>query len=168
MTEPADPVVVPGDPLATGGRIVVGVDDSAHANVALLWALREAVLRQAAVEVVHAWQPPLASLPFGATLPLSVDEGEIDAAARAELDQLVDAALAEQGEPSPEVTRTTLPGAAGPTLIDIARDADLLVVGSHGRTGLARLMLGSVAHACVEHASCPVVVIRLHDGSSRD
>jgi nucleotide-binding universal stress UspA family protein len=38
--------------------------------------------------------------------------------------------------------------------------ADLLVVGSHGRSGLSRLVLGSVAMACVNHAPCPVVVVR--------
>jgi nucleotide-binding universal stress UspA family protein len=42
----------------------------------------------------------------------------------------------------------------------VSDDADMLVVGSHGRSGLSRLMLGSVAMACVNHASCPVVVVR--------
>lgn len=46
------------------------------------------------------------------------------------------------------------------TLVPVAESADLLVVGSHGRTGLSRLVLGSVAMACVQHAPCPVVVIR--------
>ena len=39
----------------------------------------------------------------------------------------------------------------------------MLVVGSHGRTGLKRMMLGSVAMACVNHAPCPVVVVRVPD-----
>ena len=156
-----DPDPVPGDPLAAGGRIVVGVDDSVHARSALRWALREAVVRQVAVEAVHVWQPPLASLPFGATLPLSVDEGQIDATARTELDKVVDGAVAELGDQAPDVQRTTVPGGAALTLVDIAKDADLLVVGSHGRTGLARLVMGSVALQCVQHAACPVVVVRL-------
>ncbi|HET9608013.1 MAG TPA: universal stress protein [Acidimicrobiales bacterium] len=47
----------------------------------------------------------------------------------------------------------------------LAEGADMLVVGSHGRSGLSRLMLGSVAMACVNHAPCPVVVIRTpHEG----
>lgn len=161
MTEPADQVAVPNDPLTPGGRIVVGVDESAHAASALRWALREGALRKATVEVVHVWQPPVAALPFGAILPLSVDEGELDAAAREELDKAVDTAMAEVGEPLPEVNRIAMPGSAAYTLIDIAREADLLVVGSHGRSGLAQLVLGSVAHVCVQHATCPVVVIRL-------
>jgi nucleotide-binding universal stress UspA family protein len=164
MSEPADEAaapVIPADPLAKGGRIVVGVDDSPDAAVALRWALREAVLREATLEVVHAWQPPMSALPFGGTLVVPVDEAEIDEAARSYLDTLVDGALAELDVEPPEVVRTALPGAAALTLVDLAADADLLVVGSHGRTGLRRLLIGSVASAVVQHAACPVVVIRL-------
>ena len=142
------------------GRIVVGVDDSEQAAAALRWALAEGVLRQATVEVVHAWSPPRSAMPFGATLQLRAHEGEIDAAARASVDELVDAALAEMDESPPEVLRTILPGGAALTLVEVAESADLLVVGSHGRTGLSRLVLGSVAMACVQHAPCPVVVVR--------
>lgn len=166
MTDPTDSSLIPADPLGEGGRIVVGVDDSPHARTALRWSLREAVLRKAGLEVVHAWQPPMTALPFGATLAISTDEGEMDAAARRQVDKMVDEALAELRESHPdmataEVQRTVVPGAAAMTLIDISSDADLLVVGSHGRTGLRQLVLGSVAHACVSHAACPVVVVRL-------
>jgi nucleotide-binding universal stress UspA family protein len=152
------------DPLVQGGRIVVGVDDSPHAAAALRWALREAVLRQATLEVVHAWQLPMAALPFGATFLVPVDEGEIDAAARTEVDKIVDATLAELDVEAPQVLRSVVPGPAASSLIDAAETADLLVVGSHGRTGLRRLVVGSVANACIQHAPCPVVVIRLPEG----
>lgn len=159
---------VMSDPLARGGRIVVGVDDSPHAVTALRWALREAVLRQATLEVVHAWQMPVAALPFGATFLVPVDEGEIDAAARGEVDKIVDAALAELDVEAPEVLRSVVPGPAASSLIDASETADLLVVGSHGRTGLRRLVLGSVANACIQHAPCPVVVIRLPDSQDEN
>ena len=160
MTTAEELPPVPADPLEPGGRIVVGVDESSHALTALRWALREALVRKASVEVVHAWLPPVTALPFGATMPMSLDEGEIDAAARADLDQVVDTALAELGE-APEVIRTVLPGSAAPTLVEVSDGAALLVVGSHGRTGWRKLMLGSVADAVVQHATCPVVVVRL-------
>jgi nucleotide-binding universal stress UspA family protein len=153
---------VPANPLEPGGRIVVGVDESDHGLTALRWALREALLRKASVEVVHAWLPPVAVLPFGAALPMSLDEGEIDATVRADLDNVIDTALAELGE-APEVTRSVLPGSAAPTLVEVSADAALLVVGSHGRTGWRKLMLGSVADAVVQHARCPVVVVRIPD-----
>lgn len=153
--------VVPADPLVKGGRIVVGVDDSPDAAVALRWALREAIVREATLEVVHAWQAPVSALPWGGTWAVPADEAELDEAAREQLDRVVDGAIAELEVPAPEVVRTALPGEAVLTLLDIAVGADLLVVASHGRTGLRRLLLGSVASNVVQHASCPVVVIRL-------
>jgi nucleotide-binding universal stress UspA family protein len=147
----------------TDGRIVVGLDDSVHAAAALRWALAEGALRQTTVEVVHSWSPPASALPFGATLAWKVDEAAIDSAARDEVDQLVDAALAEMDVQPPEVLRTILPGGPATTLVDVAEGADLLVVGSHGRTGLRRMAMGSVAMAVVQHAFCPVVVVRVPD-----
>ncbi|HEY8523679.1 MAG TPA: universal stress protein [Acidimicrobiales bacterium] len=144
----------------TDGRIVVGVDDSEPAAAALRWALHEAALRGTTLEVVHAWAPPVSALPFGATLVVPVDEAEVDAAARAELDRIVGEAVAGLDGPTPEVQITVLPGAPAATLVDLSEDAALLVVGSHGRSGLGRLVLGSVAMACVQHAHCPVVVVR--------
>jgi nucleotide-binding universal stress UspA family protein len=163
-TDPTTPATTSTAPEAdaepTRGRIVVGVDDSEQAAAALRWALAEGVLRQATVEVVHSWSPPMSAMPFGATLHLRANEGEIDAVARQAVDEIVDAALAEMDDQPPEVLRTILPGAPALTLVEVAETADLLVVGSHGRTGLSRLVVGSVAMACVQHAPCPVVVVR--------
>ena len=158
---PPDSGTAPGaDSEPVAGRIVVGVDDSEQAAAALRWALAEGALRGATVEVVHSWSPPLSALPFGATLVIPVDEAAIDSAARGSVDELVDAALAEMDHRPPEVLRTILPGGPATTLVEVSEDADMLVVGSHGRSGLSRLMLGSVAMACVNHAACPVVIIR--------
>jgi nucleotide-binding universal stress UspA family protein len=157
------PEDVPPEPQPVGGRIVVGVDDSDQAAAALRWALSEGVLRRVAVEVVHAWSPPMSALPFGATLVVPVDEAAIDAAARTQVDEVVDTALADLGQTRdalPEVLVTVLPGSPASTLVEVSEEADLLVVGSHGRTGLSRLLVGSVAMACVQHARCPVVVVR--------
>ena len=159
-TAATTPTVPEADSEPVRERIVVGVDDSEQAAVALRWALTEGVLRQATVEVVHSWSPPMSAMPFGATLRLRAHEGEIDAVARESVDEIVDGALAEMDDQPPEVLRTILPGAPALTLVEVAEGADLLVVGSHGRTGLSRLVVGSVAMACVQHAPCPVVVIR--------
>jgi nucleotide-binding universal stress UspA family protein len=142
------------------GRIVVGVDDSEQAAAALCWAMAEGALRGLTVEAVHTWQPPLAALPFGATLVMPVGEAAIDAEARNQIEQTVSAAIADIEGPAPQVQITILHGIPALTLVEASQDAELLVVGSHGRTGWSRLVLGSVAMACVQHAHCPVVVIR--------
>jgi nucleotide-binding universal stress UspA family protein len=163
---PVAPVPEPGSessepvPELIGGRIVVGVDDSAQAAAALRWALAEAALREASVEVVHTWSPPMSALPFGATLSVPIDDVAVDATARKHVEEMVAEALATSPDPSVPVQVTILPGTPALTLVEVAADADLVVVGSHGRTGLSRLVLGSVAMAVVQHAPCPAVVVR--------
>jgi nucleotide-binding universal stress UspA family protein len=159
-TTPDDLPTPPDADAELDGRIVVGVDDSEQAAAALRWALTEGALRGTTVEVVHSWSPPLSALPFGATLVIPVDEAAIDSAARVSVDDLVDTALAEMAAQPPQVLRTILPGGPATTLVEVAEGADLLVVGSHGRSGFSRMVLGSVAMACVNHAPCPVVVVR--------
>ena len=62
------------------------------------------------------------------------------------------------------VTATTqvVRGHAGTVLTDESRDADLLVVGSRGHGTAVGMLLGSVSQYCVQHATCPVVVVRAH------
>lgn len=149
-----------GDIGPARGRIVVGVNGSQQAAAALRWALADGTLRDMTVEVLHTWSPPLAALPFGATLVVPVDEAAVDAEARSQVEQMVSAAVADIEGPAPEVQITVLRGTPALALVEASEGAELLVVGSHGRTGLGRLVLGSVAMACVQHAHCPVVVVR--------
>jgi nucleotide-binding universal stress UspA family protein len=152
------PVVIVrgGDGLGTpSGRIVVGVDGSEPSRVALRWAIAEARLRGARVEAVHAWQVPyVGGDPYlaGGFYP-----GLIETAGSDTLQAAIDAedtsGLARPVEPI-----LTAGGAAG-ALLDAAKDADLLVVGSRGRGGFASLVLGSVSHHLAHHATCPVVVV---------
>ena len=53
-------------------------------------------------------------------------------------------------------------GYPAPTLIDEAREADLLVVGSRGHGAFAGMLLGSVSQHCAQQAACPVVIVRRH------
>jgi nucleotide-binding universal stress UspA family protein len=133
-------------------RVVVGVDGSDTAQRALSWALDEACLRHAAVEVVHAWTPPLLAVPT-----LAYNYRPFDEAARSILDAALD--RADTSNLPVPVSRTIRTGSGGHILVELAKDAELVVVGSRGLGGFKGLLLGSVSHQITHHSSCPVVVI---------
>ncbi|MEX2103247.1 MAG: universal stress protein [Gaiellaceae bacterium] len=146
------------------GKIVVGVDGSPGAAEALRWALAEAHVREAKLHIVHAWMVPLViALPeplvVGLTPPgPSVEEvyERLRGAAKDVLDSSVRAA---REEPGIQVEGELIEGRAAQELLEAARDADLLVVGTRGRGGFAGLLLGSVSQQCAHHAPCPLVIV---------
>ncbi len=135
------------------GRIVVGIDSSADSVRALRWALDEAVLRDAEVELVHAYPTPeLVALPGLVTMPT---DDELHHGAKAVVDQT----LAEVGGPGEVPVRTILrPGGSARVLCEVAEGAELLVVGARGLGGFRGLLLGSVSQQVVAHAPCPVLI----------
>jgi nucleotide-binding universal stress UspA family protein/nitroimidazol reductase NimA-like FMN-containing flavoprotein (pyridoxamine 5'-phosphate oxidase superfamily) len=138
----------------TGRRLVVGVDGSAAAQAALAWALEEAALRRAALEVVFAWQFPFDMAAGNPGVPAPA--GEMRLWARDVVDQALEAV--EVGDRVPVVRRPEY-GAAVPVLMAAARGAELLVVGTRGHGRLSTLLLGSVSQHLAVHAPCPVVVV---------
>jgi nucleotide-binding universal stress UspA family protein len=140
---------------AAGGRIVVGVDGSDSARRALRWALEEARLRVASLDVVHAWRGPyVAPSPF-AGVPLDIEIVEKNA--RSVLDRAVDG---EDTRRQPAaVERILVQGGAAHVVLDTARGADLVVLGTRGLGGFTGLLLGSVTHHVAHHIRCPMVVI---------
>lgn len=144
----------PGD----GPRVVVGVDGSSPAEAPLLWAAREAAGRRALLHVVHvvpeppAEPTPMVELPRPHREAVRRDAADVlHAAERLVVDGL--------GEQAPPIRVEVREGDPGHELVDAALDADLLVVGTHGGSALAGLLLGSVAQHCTRHARCPVVVV---------
>lgn len=150
------------------GRIIVGVDGSEQARNALQWALSEAKLRSATVEAVSAWGPPyeayeLAAGGVGAGGLLDVNE--IEKHQQEWLDGEIERIQHEY--PEVEIERVTVNDAPSSALLDRAKGADLLVVGSRGRGGFVGLLLGSVSQQLVHHANCPVVVVPTHHASGQ-
>jgi nucleotide-binding universal stress UspA family protein len=140
-----------------GGRIVVGVDGSESSKAALAWAVRQAALTGAGVDAVHAWHDPVSySYGYGYSMPLPVPDMEKFAA------KVLDEAVAEAADQAPgvEIRPVLVKDYPAQALLDAAKGAELLVVGSRGHSGLAEALLGSVGQHCVHHAECPVVVIR--------
>ena len=148
-------VVVPPTWTRRGTRhIVVGVDGSEPSREALGWAVAEALAHGAGLQVVNVYDlAPLIS-PLGAPMP--PDTGIVDTSSRALLAEMT----AGASDAGVDIELVPANGSPARTLLDAARDADLLVVGSRGLGGLRRLLVGSVSQQCVYHSTCPVAVVR--------
>jgi len=144
----------------TNTRIVVGVDGSKPSREALRWALAEAGRREAIVEAVNVWHYPAVTYVPGIVPTPAFAREDFVAAAKAELDEAVDAVLGEGAGSGVELRRVVLEGAAVERLVERSDGAELVVVGNRGRGGFRELLLGSVAHQCSAHARCPVVIVR--------
>lgn len=139
-------------------RIVVGVDGSALSVGALRWAVNQARLTDATVDVVTGYD-----IPFSIMVVPTYTEADYARDARHVLERSVAEALGP--EPDARVHLRLLNQRPARALVAAAQGAALLVVGSHGHHGshdLAGLHLGSVAGFCVHHAPCPVLVYRDH------
>lgn len=143
-------------------RVLVGVDDSAYSQAALNWiegmawpAGTEFIVLCAARTPIYAY--PMTDLPTpGYTKEILEEQQKL----HEEVAKRFERPLRERGFE----TRALAPQADPRTaLVDTATSehADLIVVGSHGRTGITKLVLGSVASHVVTHAPCSVVVVRL-------
>jgi nucleotide-binding universal stress UspA family protein len=132
-------------------RIVVGVDGSPASLAALEWAVHEARLRGATLELTHVTFVPQDMLELDSFTEFGRSEQSI-----------LDTALAEAKAIAPDIRivgHTADPPAAV-TLVEISKDADLLVIGSRGLGAFKEFALGSVSHDCARHAQCPLVIVR--------
>jgi nucleotide-binding universal stress UspA family protein len=134
-------------------RIVVGVDGSPSSNAALRWAARQAGLTGASLDAVIAWEYPVGYGWGGTAL-----DGDFAGWAGKVLADAVSAELGRQ--PEVGVRERVLTGNAAEALLHAAHGADLLVLGNRGHGGFAEALLGSVGQHCVQHADCPVVIVR--------
>jgi len=142
------------------GRVVVGVDGSSGSRAALVHALQDAARRDAAVEVVAAFQPPEYWVPFYGGPVTPVDEVREDVRRDVErFVQEVTGELAGRLAEAPPMTVHVVPGGVAAALLRAADGADLLVVGSRGHGAVGSLLLGSVSLACALHSPCPVTVV---------
>jgi nucleotide-binding universal stress UspA family protein len=144
----------------TGGRIVAGVDGSSSSLSALRWAIRQAGLTGAAVDAVIAWHNPASRGGYGWATAGPGQNYDFQEVAAKTLEEAISSALEQTSDVC--VRTQVTEGHPARILLDASGGADLLVVGSRGHGGFAEALLGSVSQHCVQHASCPVVVIRDH------
>jgi nucleotide-binding universal stress UspA family protein len=139
------------------GPVVAGIDGSANSEPALGVAFEEASLRGVPLVAVHAWNDVTYEDTHGTaripTQPETLEEGE---------QRLLAERLAGWREKYPDVEIRPLLVRDRPrhTLLKASETAQLVVVGSHGRGGFTGMLLGSTSQALVQHAQCPVLVVR--------
>ena len=129
--------------------IVVGVDGSVSSDAAVQWAAREAQLRKCRLTLVHA----------------EFRQHQVHDA-RAILDDAVRIVNDTSNDGSPaDIDSQVSVSSPVPSLVDMSKDADMVVVGARGLGAVGRALLGSVSTGLLHHADCPVAVI--HSGASR-
>ena len=143
-------------------EVVVGLDDSRGAVAALRWAAayaRRFGLRLAAIHV----SPFLADPPAGWSPDSAPPEDRSDY----ELGMMAGRArtIFTSIDPDPEWRLHFLGGRPGRTLVDVARDAQMLALGAREHTGIGRLLAGSVSHYCLSHSTVPVTAVPAPDDS---
>lgn len=134
--------------------IVVGVDGSDSSKDALRWAAQQARVIGAELRVVTTWEYPTS---FG-WAPAYPSDWDPQTDASKALSEVIDEVLGR--DPGVPVRIDVTEGRPAPVLIERARDAVLLVVGSRGHGAFAGMLVGSVSEHCVSHSPCPVVVVR--------
>ena len=141
--------------------ILVAVDDSAQSTAALDLAIALAKTVGASLILVHAIDPGTIAATagdVGAAAAVEVELDELQDAGK----ELLDEAAARARKAGLQVTPIMRDGVAAPTILDTAKrsNCDLIVLGTHGRQGVARLFLGSTAEAVLREAQIPVLIKR--------
>ena len=152
---------------ATKYGILVSVDGSPASDAAVAWASREAVSLRIPITLMHVVAPIVVGWPVG-QLYANMPEWQKDNAQHV-IEHARKTLTASLGESEPpEVHTAMVYASAVPTLIEASKEAWMVVVGSRGTGALGRLLLGSVSTALIQHAHCPVAVVRSDEGTPPD
>jgi nucleotide-binding universal stress UspA family protein len=143
---------------STHPGVVVGVDGSPSSTMAVRWAAREATMRNVGLTLVHVSNPP-AVWP-AAPIPAEIYQRHREEARKVLADAIKVAEDSVEGN-RPKIDSELLSAAPVPTLIDLSKEAHMMVVGCRGHDALQQTLLGSVSIGLLHHAHCPVAVI--HD-----
>lgn len=152
--------VIPDLPATKRHGVVVGVDGGPSSARLVRTALAEAALLGEPVRILTAWTlPPLMQPEFtdGSELYEALEQRAKDVA-----EETAGQAQREDGTGVAVETQVVL-AAPSAALVTAGKEAALLVVGSHGRHGIGRFLLGSVSHDVILGAQCPVLVLRVTD-----
>ena len=142
-------------------RILVPIDFSAHADAVVAWAVHLAEEHGSEIILLHAYHLPVEFQQMeGAYLP-----GDFWASVKKDTKEqlkLLGDQLRARGLTVNEVTREGYPATVIEEEVE-RQQADLIVIGSRGRTGLKHMLLGSIAERVVQKAPCPVLTVKAHE-----
>jgi nucleotide-binding universal stress UspA family protein len=149
--------VVRGSVDTADGPVIIGADNSGRADHTIGAAFEEAARRGATLIAIRVYELPAAyGLMAMGTAPFNPDEIR-----RAEADALADSVRPwREKYPTVEVETSVARGSAGRVLVNMSSTAGLVVVGSHGHGAIAGTLLGSVSLQVLNHADCPVLIVR--------
>jgi nucleotide-binding universal stress UspA family protein len=143
--------------------VIVGVDGSPPSKVAVDWAAREAAMRKVPLTLVHVIETPMVRMwPEVPTPPELVTHRELSGQQFLRAACNIAAQAVDETNPI-RVQSELIAAGVLPTLIDLSKDADMIVVGCRGLGAIARRLLGSVSSGLIRHAGCPIAVIHDED-----
>jgi nucleotide-binding universal stress UspA family protein len=156
------PVVVVRGTEVPDGPVVVGVDGSPTSEAALAFAFEEASVRGAGLTVVMCWHDFMVESAYTASR-FTVDWKQVEESEQ----RLLAERLAGWQDKYPDVRvhRVVLRDRPVRALMRYGAEAQLLVVGSHGRGGFTGMLLGSTSQALVYHSPCPLAIVRQPEAS---
>lgn len=143
-------------------RILVPTDFSEHSRRALEQALVLAEKMGASIDLLHVWEPPWSVNADAVTMMAGSATTTAETTGLAQAGRDLHAWVEQYGKGSVTVRPHVEQGPPPDTLLRVIEEGkyDLVVMGTHGRTGLARLVLGSVAQKVAARAPCPVLTVR--------
>lgn len=140
-------------------NILVPVDFSPTSSAAVQMAAKLSVHSQAKLTLVHVFQPLSYVLPGGYLMPAPEELKALNTGFESQL-----ASMKKDAESAGATAVETklIGGMPAMEIVELAQTGrfDLIVIGTHGRTGLPHLLLGSVAERVLRHATCPVLTVR--------
>jgi nucleotide-binding universal stress UspA family protein len=154
------PVVVVGEEeLPTTGPIVVGVDGSEFGTHALRYAIAEAAVRETSVRAVAAYDVPHPAFRDDPELVARMG-ADVEAEAAGTIARALDEVKGTDAA-SVSVGHVAVEGPAPEAILGHAEDAQLIVVGTHGKGLVRRILLGSVSRQVLNDADRPVAIVDL-------
>ena len=139
-----------------GEKIVVGIDGSTGAHAAIDWALSHAQANDQ-IEIIHTWTDPAMPAEIGMAFDPQIFADSAAAVLDAEME------LIRERNSDIQIEGRCIRGHPGSALIEAAKDADLLVVGTRGHGGFVGLLLGSTSTYLAHHATCPLLIVPSDD-----